>query len=95
MANKRTVTLKSGRTFELSAHRDFHGAMICYSIDEVVRPSWKIFRTKYCDSGMFWLSDFDSVEDGLLCQLSKYLESEQYDLENLKKYQDFVNGSSV
>ena len=95
MANKRTVTLKSGRTFELSANMDFHGAMICYSIDEVVRPSWKIFRTKYRDSGMFWLADFDSVEDGLLRQLAKYLDSEQYDLENLKKYQDFVNGSSI
>lgn len=80
---------KDGRTFEFSVHTDFGGAMVCYYIDEVVRPKWKFFRTTYRKHGSFWTEDFPSVREGLLNGLAHFLEEERIQIENRKKFADF------
>ena len=80
---------KDGRTFEFSVHTDFGGAMICYDIDEVVRPRWKFFRTTYRRHGAFWTEDFPSVREGLLNGLAHFLEEERVQIENRKKFAVF------
>ena len=81
-----------GRTFEFDAYTDFDGAMVCYSIYEVVRPKWKIFRTRYCKHGCFWITDYPSIKEGLRKMLGYYLEEERTDAENRKKFEDFEKG---
>lgn len=78
-----------GRTFEFDAYTEFGGAMVCYSIYEVVRPTWKIFRTRHCDYGSFWITEYPSVKEGLRVMLGRYLETERTDAENRKKFEDF------
>lgn len=80
---------KDGRTFEFSVYTDFGGAMVCYDIDEVVRPKWKIFRTTHRKHGAFWIEDFSSVREGLLDGLGRFLEEEKIQAENRKKFADF------
>jgi hypothetical protein len=78
-----------GRTFEFDAYTEFGGAMVCYSIYEVVRPKWKIFRTRYCDDGAFWISEYPTIKEGLRTGLGYYLARERTDAENRKKFEDF------
>lgn len=78
-----------GRTFEFDVYTDFGGIMVCYSIYEVVRPKWKIFRTRYCDDGSFWITDYDSIKEGLRAMLGHYLEEERFKAEIRKKFEDF------
>ncbi len=78
-----------GRTFEFTAHPDFQGCMTSYEIREVVRPTWKIFRTRHCKSGHFWTEDYSTIKEGLLAMLGIYLEQETIDKSNRKKFEDF------
>lgn len=89
---KAVFDTKDGRTFEFQVQTDFLGAQIEYCISEVVRPKWKIFRTRFCRSGRFWIEDFPTVREGLKYSLALFLAGEQAEIENRKKYQDFING---
>lgn len=55
--------------------------MCVVSIYEVVRPSWKIFRTSYQDSKSFWLSDYNTITQGVEkmveCLLAREKEEEE------------------
>lgn len=81
----------NNRTFEITAHPDFNGAMIEYMIWEVVRPKWKFFRTRYCTGGSFWIEDFSTIREGLQYVLNEFLAEEKRDQENKKKFEDFEN----
>ena len=89
--NNKLVVEKDGRTYELTATADFHGAMICYSINEVVRSKWRFFRTRYCEGGSFWTADYPTVREGLLAMLDKYLYEEWVLEGNRKKIEEFLN----
>lgn len=81
----------NNRTFEIIANPDLQGAIINYGIYEVIRPKWKIFRTRYCDSGCFWTEDFPTIREGLQHALDGFLAEEKRDQENKKKFEDFEN----
>lgn len=87
----KAVFTSNNRTFEITAHTDFNGAMIDYMIWEVVRPKWKIFRTRYFAGGSFWIEDFPTVREGLQHALDEFLAEEKRDQENKKKFEDFEN----
>lgn len=89
---KKTVIIEmDNRTFEVFAHTDFDGMMICYSIDEVIRPNWKFFRTAHRTSGAFWLDDHDSVMGGLRYCLTKMIMEDYETAERYRKFEEFAN----
>ena len=63
------------RTFECYASPE-GSAMVSVTIWEVVRPTWKIFRTRFYDSKCFWIDDYDSIEMGILASLQYFLDKE-------------------
>ena len=85
--------IHDGKEYEIYTHQDFNGAMVCGNIYEVVRPTWKIFRTSYCKHFCFWTSDFETVREGVEFCFANYFEELQRTAENYKKYDDFVKGS--
>lgn len=76
------------RTFECYAGLD-GSAMVSVAFWEVVRPTWKIFRTKYYDSKCFWIDDYDSIEIGILASLQYLLDKEQEQNIRINKWKAF------
>ena len=58
---------------------------------EVVRPSWKIFRTKFFPyySTNFYFSEFEAIEEGIKFSLNKALEKEAEEKAKMTKWQTF------
>lgn len=83
----------NGTDYEIETHLDFNGSMVCGNIYKVVRPTWKIFRTSYRDHFCFWISDFETVREGVEFCFADYIKELQRIAENYKKYDDFVKGA--
>ena len=66
-----------GREFDVYLNSEFSGKMCTVSIYEVVRPNWKIFRTKYRAYKTFWISDFDTIKEGVYAMIDSYLIDEE------------------
>ena len=66
-----------GREFEVYLNSEFSGRMCTVAIYEVVRPNWKIFRTKYRAYKAFWISDFETIKEGIYAILDDYLHDEE------------------
>lgn len=66
-----------GREFEIYLSSEFSGRMCAVSIYEVVRPNWKIFRTKYRAYKTFWVNDFKTVKEGMYAMIDDYIKDEQ------------------
>ena len=66
-----------GREFEVYLSSEFSGRMCAVSIYEVVRPNWKIFRTKYRTFKTFWISDFETIKEGVYAMIDSYIIDEQ------------------
>ena len=79
------------RTFICYVHSEFSGLMGAVNIFEVVRPKWKIFRTKFCDYRTFWLSDYDSIEAGVKSCIRGYVKEEIEQSTINDKWIDFQN----
>ena len=85
---------RNNRTFEAYVSSiGFHMAEI--SFYEVVRPSWKIFRTKFLPfhSASFYVSDYDSIIDAVGCKLDNGFRIEAKDKAVQDKWQEFINNS--
>lgn len=85
---------RDGRTFEAYVSSiGFHMAEI--SFYEVVRPSWKIFRTKFFPfhSATIFVEDYDSIIEAVEKKLSEGLRIEAKDKEVQDKWQEFINNS--
>ncbi len=80
-----------GRTFVCYVRDDMknHASV---NIFEVVRPKWKIFRTKYRDTRGFWVNDFASIKQGVRAMILAYIGSERADNELCKKWKEFEEG---
>ena len=70
------VSIKN-REFEVYLSSEFHGYMCCVSIYEIVRPTWKIFRTKYRTYKTFWISDFGTIKEGVCAMIDSYIIDEE------------------
>lgn len=62
------------------------------SIWEVVRPRWKIFRSKYRDSYTFWIFDYKSIDEGVRDAIDTYLRHEWKDECVVAKWKEFGEG---
>ena len=54
-------TVVEGREFECYVSPIGYG-MVSVSFYEVVNPTRKFFRTKWRDSGIFWIDDYDTIQ---------------------------------
>jgi hypothetical protein len=69
--------LFGGREFEVYLSPEFSGRMCEVSVYEVVHPHRKIFRTKYRCYKTFWLSDFETIKEGIYAIINSYLIDEE------------------
>ncbi len=90
MKNKNTYII-NGRTFEVVTVMvaGFKGALAESYIYEVIRPSWKIFRTRIIDSKSFWIDEYDTIEQGVKKMLALVLKEEGDEIIQRLKWQDF------
>lgn len=68
---------KEHRLFECHYSAEFNGHMCAVSIYEVVRPTWKIFKTSYRKYTTFWVDDYATVKEGIIAMVDGYLKDEQ------------------
>ena len=69
--------LFGGREFEVYLSPEFSGRMCEVSVWEVVHPNRKFFRTKYRCYKTFWISDFETIKEGIYFVLNDYLHDEE------------------
>ena len=68
--------LYGGREFEVYLSSEFSGKMCELSVWEVIHPNRKFFRTKYRCYKTFWISDFETIKEGIYAILNDYLHDE-------------------
>lgn len=88
---KKTIVERYGRKFICSVTSEIGGAMCGVSIYEEVRPNWKFFKNKYCCSESFWITEFDSILEGIVAAVDHYLEDEGYNEEIAKKWKEYCD----
>ena len=69
--------LFGGREFEVYLSSEFSGKMCEVSVWEIVHPNRKFFRTKYRCYKTFWVSDFETIKEGIYSVLNNYLREEE------------------
>lgn len=80
----------NGKEYEIHTYQDFDGAMVCGNIYEVVRPTWKIFRTSpYGKHFYFWINAFPTVREGVDFYFDDYIADVLQTQENCRKYAEF------
>lgn len=81
------IVEKEGRTFECHLSSEFQGYMCVVSIYEVVRPSWRIFRTSYQGQKSFWIEDYETIMQGVEKMVDYLLASEKEEEERRAKWE--------
>ena len=91
MAQKTEIYTFEGRTFEVTTvlEAGFQGEMAHSFICEVVRPNWKFFRTRIIDDKTFWVSDYETIQEGAKAMLARVLNREKELAEIRQKWSDF------
>lgn len=79
-----------GRSFKVTVKPSGISGMACAFVEEL-RPKAKVFKWKWLDSRNFWISDYESIEDGARAMVDKVLSEEADELELQKKWQEFKN----
>lgn len=89
MSNK-VIIKKDNRIFEAYVSSTYPN-VVEVTFYEVVRPSWKIFRTNFFPfySTWFALSLFKTIESGIKFSLNKGLEEEAKEKLKMTKWQTF------
>ena len=64
---------ESGKQYEVKAHTAIYGAMVVAYISEL-HPNRKIFKKTYLNRHYFWIEDYGTIEDGILCCLNEEIE---------------------
>lgn len=85
---------RDNRTFEAYVSSIGFG-LADVSFYEVVRPSWKIFRTKFLPfhSASFYVDDYSSIIEAIECKLDNGFRIEAKDKATQAKWQEFINNS--
>ena len=73
-----------GKKYEITVSVDEFNA-IWVLVSEVVRPTWKMFRTRYIDRRVKFLEDFDCVEDAVNTAFLQIMLQEKREEETRKK----------
>lgn len=77
-----------GKQYEITVSVDEFNA-IWVSVSEVVRPTWKIFRTRYIDHRVKFIEDFKCVEDAVNKAFLQIMLQKKKDEETRKKIEEF------
>ena len=77
-----------GKQYEITVSVDEFDA-VWVSVSEVVRPTWKIFRTRYIDHRVKFLDDFKCVEDAVNTSFLQIMLQEKEKADNRKKIKEF------
>lgn len=84
-----TVTYGPHQTiFECKVKPGFPGE-VCVTISEVVRPSWKFFRTKFCADTCFNIDDYDTIYEGVYHAVRLYHRKKWAESEKQEKWKEF------
>ena len=73
---KRNI-LFGGREFNVYCESQYSGTLCSVNIYEVVHPNRKIFREKYRTSKAFWISDYETIKQGIYAMLDEYTKDEE------------------
>lgn len=77
-----------GKQYEITISIDEFNA-IWISVSEVIRPTWKIFRTRYIDRRIKFVEDFDCVEDAVNTAFLQIMLQEKKEDETRRKIKEF------
>ena len=77
-----------GKQYEITVSVDEFN-VIWVSVSEVVRPTWKIFRTRYIDHRVKFIEDFKCVEDAVNKAFLQIMLQKKKDEETRKKIEEF------
>lgn len=77
-----------GKQYEITVSVDEFDT-VWVSVSEVIRPTWKIFRTRYIDRRLKFLSEFNSVEDAVNTSFLQIMLQEKQKADNRKKIKEF------
>lgn len=90
MANT-NIYIREGRTFEVTTVNVacFRNFMAETYVHEVIRPNWKIFRTRSIDSKTFFVDDYETILDGEIAMLERILQQEREEKERCQKWEEF------
>ena len=91
MAKKTNIYERDNRKFEVITMNvaGFHGFMAETYVCEIIRPNWKIFRTRYISSKSFFTDEYETILEGEIAMLDKILQQEKEDNERRQKWADF------
>lgn len=77
-----------GKQYEITVSVDEFDT-VWVSVSEVVRPTWKIFRTRYIDRRLKFLDEFNSVEDAVDTSFIQIMAQEKQKADNRRKIKEF------
>ena len=77
-----------GKQYEIKISVD-EWDLVWVSVSEIIRPTWKIFRTRYIDRRLKCLSEFASVEDAVNTSFLQIMTQEKQKEDNRKKIEEF------
>lgn len=84
----KTLYSYENRHFEVYVNPDARNC-IDVNVFEIVRPAWKIFRTKFIDSGSFWSDDYENIDEGVRTVIAKMMLTEKRNLERVRKWKEY------
>lgn len=87
---KKTTMYANGKEYKVVI--DYFGyGIISVEVYEIVRPTWKIFRTPLFSIGYsrFFLNDFPTIEEGVEHSFLSILETEREENEENEKLKDY------
>ena len=79
----------NGERYELDAHMGCFGCMIEVNIKRVIHPNWKIFRTITEDTRSFFISEYETIEEGCKSCFEKFKKEYEMEVETQKKLEKF------
>ena len=76
---KKNIYERDNRVFEVVTLKNtcFPNLMAETYVSEVIRPNWKIFRTRHIDAKTFLVDDYETITEGEIAMLDKILQKEK------------------
>ena len=93
MKKKSSIFIVDNRIFEVIPCRggwSFESGLVDVNIFEIVRPNWKIFRSRFIDQILMDMDEFETIEKGLYACLKKALDKRDYLNDHEKKWNDYL-----
>lgn len=86
---KRLPIVLDNRNFEIEVTPELNYGMVNVAIYEVVRPKWKIFRCTYHGYKTFWVTEYDTITEGVVSMVQKFLREEALEKGIMLKWEEF------